>query len=139
MNDFRNLSFSVDSQEMVPSQFGFGGQYAKLTISCIENRTNIYVNWRRYITTGGIYNNHSVRYRIDKNSPRTEKWSMSTDYEATGKWRGSGISLIKRLKGASSFLLETTPYGDNTVRARFDIKGINQVVEQIANRCGWKP
>lgn len=137
MTDFMDLYFRVDAENTIPDMFGARNIRPTLWVRCMENRTAIMVDWRRFITSGGIYNQHPVRYRIDDRQAVTTNWAMSTDYEATGLWRGNGIPMLRQMRGATTFIIETTPHGDSTVRARFNIVGIDAVAADIANRCSW--
>jgi len=137
MDDFKNVYFSVRADEDIPRSHGMGTVRPTLLIRCMENRTTIYVNWGRYITTGGVYINHQVRYRIDDRDPVQANWSISTNFESTGEWRGRGISLLRSMKGATRFLVETTPYGENSVLASFDVTGFDAAAAEVAERCHW--
>ena len=138
MTDFQNIRASVLAENTIRDRFSRGPINPILLVECRDNETMIYVNWRRYITTGGIYNQHTVRYRIDEQQPVTAQWQVSTSHDATGLWRGRGIPLVRSLRDSTRLIVETTPYGDNPVRATFDITGINEVAAAVSERCSWR-
>lgn len=137
MTDFMGLFFSLQSENTIPDSIGRDRLRPMLMIRCLENRTALLVNWGRFITTGNIYDQHSVRYRVDDREPVTAAWRMSTSYEATGLWRGSAIPLLRQMRGATRFIVETTPHGENAVLARFNVTGFDAVVSEVAERCSW--
>src|SRR5688572_4119022 len=129
MTDTDDVQLRVKSSSSVEDQLGLGSVTPVLVIACIENRTRLYVDWHRYITTGGLEGTHSVRYRVDQDKAKTVNWSLSTDFEATGLWSGGqSIPLIKRLITAKQLVVETTPYGSNTVRATFVVAGLDRFI-----------
>ena len=137
MSDFDNIRFSVEAENTIPSSFRLGQLRPVFVFRCQDNRTAAYVDWQRFITTGRINDGHRVRFRIDDRSPVTAQWKMSTNYEATGLWRGRAIPFLRELLGAERLIVETVPHGDNVVRANFDSSGIDEAITQISERCGW--
>ncbi len=137
MTDFMNLFFRVDAENTIPDLIGISVVRPTLWIRCVEDRTAILVNWRRYISTNILNNLHAVRYRIDDTQAVTTNWELSTNYESTGRWRGNGIPLLRQMRGATRFIIETTPHSSNTVRARFDITGFDTIAAEVAERCSW--
>lgn len=134
ITDFETTAWLTDGTVVAGS---VGGDGASLMTACRNNQTEFYIDWDRYVTTGGIDARQPVTYRIDQKPAVTSNWQISTDFEATFAPRA--IGLLRNLKGATSFIVATVPYGATEVRVTFDIAGINQVIEDIAARCGWKP
>ena len=55
-----------------------------------------YIDWKNYLGLEEI----ELTYRIDEDAARTEKWPISTDHTAAGKWSGgTAIPFIKSLLG----------------------------------------
>src|SRR5215475_14377917 len=138
MDDSQSVFLVTESVNPVPGTLEVNTVTPTLTIRCHENKTALYVNWQRYVTTGGIYSEEQVRYRIDDAPPKTATWNLSTDFEATGLWSGgSSIALIRQLIKAKRFLIEVTPYGSNTIRAEFDITGLDERIGDVQKACNW--
>jgi len=137
MSDFENVAFSLDADS--PVYFNHGSRTPSLTIGCFDDRTAIYVDWRGFITTGGIYSATQVRYRIDEQTAVDASWGVSTDYEATGLWRGRGTSLLRQMHQVDMqrFLVSTIPHGDNSVLATFSTSGNRDVLQTVSERCHW--
>jgi type VI secretion system protein VasI len=140
MTDKVEVFLSTDSIIEIPNNFNIGTVRPTLWVRCADNKTAILVDWHRYITTGGLDNEQAVRYRIDDKPARTATWGMSTNFEATGLWRGgTSIPIVRQMLSAKQMIIETTPYGDNAVQARFDISNLEKYIEHVANACGWNP
>lgn len=137
MTDFENLYFGLTSENEVSDTIGHRRVKPRMFVRCQENKTAVGVDWMRFITSGDLNDRVKVRWRIDDRDPVTERWVMSTNYETTGKWRGSGISMLRGWTGAERFIIEVTPHGENTIRARFDVSGIDAVLWEISERCSW--
>jgi type VI secretion system VasI family protein len=137
MSDFENSVWVVGSSTEISSQLGINNVTPTLFARCSDSKTNVFVNWDRFITSGGVDNEQQVSYRIDDKKVVRTDWLMSTDFEAT--FSNNAVALLKALKGGKQLRVSTIPYGDNEVQASFDITGIDVVVADIAKRCGWKP
>ena len=134
---FRNLSFSLSSFVEIASLSGHLSLTPVFVVQCVEDRTNLYVAWKRFISTGGLDHQHPITYRIDGGSAVVAIWSVSEDYAATGLWGGEGIGLLRELSGAVRFLVETSPHGEDSLVVDFDITGSERVIAAIADRCHW--
>jgi type VI secretion system VasI family protein len=137
MSDFENSTWGVFADDTISDSTGLKSVKPSFVARCNDNDTDVFVNWNRYVTTGGIDNDQTVTYRIDDKRAVRSDWSMSTDFEAT--FSRSSISLLRSMKGAKRIQVATIPYGDGEVRASFDITGIDAVIADVSKRCGWKP
>lgn len=107
-----------------------------LYIRCKENKTELYINNGTAAQPEyGSYNSATVRLRIGDGKAYTEQWSESTDNEALFAPRS--VSLIKELAKAKKFLFEFTPHNANPQTVRFDLRGIEKHIVEIAATCGW--
>jgi type VI secretion system protein VasI len=138
MDDSPTVALWTSSTNAVANGLGLETVSPDLVIVCKENKTSLYVDWKMYITTGGLDNDQPVRYRVDEDTAKTESWDMSTNFEATGLWSGGrSIPLIKRLVTAKLMIVETTPYGRNTERVSFDVEGLADHIDEIKKACHW--
>ncbi|MGL4962899.1 MAG: type VI secretion system-associated protein TagO [Inquilinus sp.] len=137
MSDFENSTWGAFADETISDSTGLKSVKPSLVARCDDNETDVFVNWNRYVTTGGIDNDQTVTYRIDDKRAIRSDWSMSTDFEAT--FSRNAIPLLRNMKGAKRIQFATIPYGDGEVRASFDITGIDAVIADVSKRCGWKP
>lgn len=106
---------------------------AALILRCKENRTDMYINW------GGDFidnEGHYVTIRIGSAQPSTRQWDESTNYEASF-YRGSPISLIKRMFGETKFIANVTPYGESPRTVTFNIEGLEDDIMPLRTACHW--
>ena len=139
MDDSKAVYLRVDSRVEIPDTLGFGSTRPELWIRCLENQTSVFVNWARYISTGGFDSDQTIRYRIDDQEPQTMQWDISTNFEATGLWSGGrAIPFIRKLIPATRLLVEVTPYGENTVLAEFPLSGLSDHIGELQTACNWR-
>lgn len=115
------------------------GDAISLTIRCKSNTTELYVNWNDYLgdDSHDVYDDWKyVTVRVGDEKAHQERWSLSTDNNATFT-RGSPITLIQKMLKAKRLVLQTTPYNENPITAVFDLTGIEKAVTPIAEECGW--
>ena len=80
-----------------------------------------------------------MTYRIDKLPAEAHRWSISTDFEATGLWNGaSAIPFIRSLFGHETLLVRVTPYGASPATAVFDIEGLQAAAAPLMQACHWQ-
>lgn len=133
IDDSVNVFMSLSAIDEIPDGYG-KSVTPMLHIRCKENTTALYISWDRFIGSGEAY----ITYRIDKNKAQRQFWSISTDHQATGKWRGgSSIPFIKKLLDSKSLLVNVTPYGDNPVLVNFDVSGIESAIKPLREECRW--
>jgi len=138
MSDTDNVTLHLKSASPIEDQLGLTQIWPVLVISCRENKTALYINWARFVETGGVDGTTTVRFRIDQTKAQTASWNISTNFEATGLWSGGrSIPLIRRLINAKQFIVETTPYGSNTVTAKFNIEGLDGYIPFVQKECHW--
>lgn len=108
----------------------FGDQIS-LIIRCKSGKTDAYINWNTFLGSDGL----SVTSRIDKTSASTSYWSISTDHKAS--FMPAPAATLKRFEGASSFVVNLTPYSESPITAIFDVTGANDAFKDIRRDCKW--
>jgi type VI secretion system protein VasI len=78
-----------------------------------------------------------VTTRIDDLRAETRSWVESTNNEALGLWRGSGISFIRSMFGHDVLLVQATPFNDNTIIIEFPITGVEDAIKPLREACHW--
>ena len=110
----------------------------RLFVACQEKKTIAYVDTRETVHSEiGDRNDHPVRIRIDDEQARSEHWRRSTD--ETALFSPDAVSLARRLAKSRRFLLEFTPLKRDSNVIEFQTAGVDQVIREIAQTCGWKP
>lgn len=107
------------------------GDFPVLTIRCMQNKTELYVDWDAYL--GG---SATVTYRVGKEAAKTSEWQLSTDSKASF-YPGSPLNLIRNMFTANTFTLQVTPYSENPITAIFDISHLESTIQPLRETCGW--
>ena len=132
-DDSKTVILTLPADEPVTAGV-FGYAVPTLAIRCQEDTTSIYINFGTFLDTDDM----RVEYRIDSEAAQSATWYISTNYEAVGLWRGGqSIPFIRRLLDKDRFLFRLTPYGENTVVAKFSIAGLRDEAEELAEACHW--
>lgn len=131
MDDSRGVTLVLEADNRTSATLGT--TYASLFVACKENSTTIAIDWDTFVNNESV----PVTYRIDDAPATTRTWNVSTDYELTGRWNGTGIDLIRQLAEADRFVVEVTPYGDGVQQARFNVSGLDTHLPDLAEACGW--
>lgn len=107
-----------------------------LIIRCLEHKTDIIVLTGMSATPEyGLYNEHTVRIRLDSNKPFKERWGEATNREALFAPRP--IQLAKNLAKAKTMLFEFVPFNANPTTITFNVEGLDQHLSEVAKACGW--
>ena len=138
MTDFENIFASLQSENQVRHQFSHQRNTGKasLSIRCRDNSTAMTIRMDgKFLADNGGFG--SVDVRIDDGTTRSYRFVESTDNKALGQWRGSAIPLLNRIIGAETVRFEVTPYNESPQIMRFDVRGIDNVIASIRDRCSW--
>lgn len=118
---------------------GFESRPVTLLARCRSNETEVYVDWHVFLgdDSADIYSDWKyVTVRIGDGKAERQRWSVSTDNEATfaPDWAGN---LLKRMLGEERLVLQVIPYSENPVTAVFDVRGLSVALAPLAETCGW--
>ena len=116
-----------------------------------SGETRLYINWYDYLSgvyfSGDYLNITPVAYRLGTEKAKTGYWAISADHEATFYLTGlsffhipsSGdtIKFIRKLMQFDSFVAKVAPYNENPVTAVFDVRGLENAVEQFDDILQW--
>jgi type VI secretion system protein VasI len=132
-DDTKSVYLTVSSEDMVPNRYG-GYERPTFTLRCMEGTTAAVVDWSLYLGIGDT----RIEYRLDDAPVQTRTWNISNNSEAVGLWRGgTSIPFIRSLEGKERILFRVVPYGENAVTATFDIRGLDQHLDQLRQACNW--
>lgn len=111
------------------------GNSISLFIRCDGGRTVLYVNWNEFVNNKA----QPVEYRIGARSAQSANWQISTNYQATfyPASEEGVVAFIQSMFGEIQFIARTTPYGENTRTATFNITGVEHAVANVRKACGW--
>ena len=132
IDDSQNVYLRV-SGTPIPNRYG-GVETPSMVLRCKENTTAAIINWEVYL---GI-DARPITLRIDSQPALNQRWSISTNYESLGRWRGgSAIPFIKSLFGHEKLYALVTPYGESSVSTTFDISGLEDRIGPLREACNW--
>lgn len=133
IDDSKNVLIAAQSINPVEGRFG-RSSYPALIMACRENKTSLYIAWNTFIDTRA----RQVLYRLDKEPAHHINMPVSTDHKSTGLWNGvSSIPFIKKMLDSEKLLVRVTPYGENPITAKYDLKGLENAIKPLKKSCNW--
>lgn len=102
----------------------------------VQKELEVFFSVGSYIGSGDEY---KVRYRIDKDSAVSGKWSVSSEGTAVFLDKDAGKELSRGLMKGNKFLLEATDYRGTSHRSTFPLKGSNRAIGKVLKACGIAP
>jgi hypothetical protein len=105
-----------------------------MIIRCREGRVQLYMHLgSAFDTEIGHLDEARIRYRIDSLPAQTSWWTESTDNDAV--FAPSPVSLARRLARGSTLTMQFTPFNADPVTARFDIRGLDELLPRVLRAC----
>jgi type VI secretion system protein VasI len=162
MDDSKTVVLSLDSDNEV--QGPLEAVRPALIVRCQEKKTQVYVVTGMAATVetdidGGPRDSHKVGLRLDDRPATYDSWGESTDHKALfagdliwgEQWdsligmnapkvvaySGGVVELAKKLTGASTLTFQFTPFDGSPQTARFDLRGLDAHLHDVAEACGW--
>lgn len=133
LDDTTTEYFGIETSNQIPNSIGMMTR-GMLMVSCKQNTTVMLVNINDFMGSDPV----AVRYRVDKGKVRTSIANVSQDGRAYGWWGGTGVPLLKAMKGGKKLVVSAAPWGEGPKEAVFDIEGVDAVVERLGKACGWQ-
>lgn len=124
----------VTSENTQPNQIGRATR-AHFWVRCMQNRTNAFITFESYTSR-----NQQVRYKLD-DKPIQSVWMETMDGGlGIGIWSGNrAIPFVRGLFGASEMVVGYASFSDRNLEFTFDISGLRQRIEVLAESCEWTP
>ncbi|SEP83351.1 Type VI secretion system VasI, EvfG, VC_A0118 [Loktanella sp. DSM 29012] len=135
LDDTRTVTLLLTAEEGKSQS----GDPVVLVARCQSNKTEVYAIWDDYLgddSSDAYAEWKRVIVRVGQGEAREERWSLSTDKEATfaPEWPGA---FLKELLDEERLVLQTTPYSENPITAVFGIAGLRDVLGELAQTCNW--
>lgn len=106
--------------------------YATLWVRCMENKTNVLIGFDRYTT-----DNQNVRYKFDDGAVQKQWMETMRGGDGIGIWSGSrAIPFIKRMLDKDKLIIAYDTY-TGPVEFAFNISGLRERLQPLANECEW--
>lgn len=107
---------------------------ATLWVRCMENKTNVLIGFDRYTT-----DNQSVRYKLDDGSVQKQWMETMRGRDGIGIWSGGrAIPFTKKMFGKERLVIAYDTY-TGPVEFTFDISGLRDRIDPLADECSWSP
>ncbi len=110
---------------------GLFGDRIGLVVRCKSGKTEAFINWNTFLGSENI----NVTSRVDKAPATTTYWSISTDHKAS--FMPQPVAVLSKFSGASSYVVNLTPYSESPITAIFDVAGANEAFRDIKRDCKW--
>ncbi len=134
LTDGFNVYTKTESKDKVSCGWGSWLSFpAELLVRCQENKTAVYLKTVNCRLTSG-----DVKYRVDKLSARTKRFTESTDDRALGLWSGGqSIPFLKQLIDHDKLVMRITPYRESSETITFSLKGFSSKIVNVRRACHW--
>lgn len=107
------------------------GESIGLIVRCKSGRTEAFINWNTFLGSDGL----NVTSRIDKAPASSSYWGISTDHKSS--FMPQQVATLKKFEGASSYVVNLTPYSESPITAIFNITGADEAFKDIRRDCKW--
>ena len=125
---------SIPSENTQRDQIGRPDR-ARLWVRCMQNSTSLFVTFNDFTP-----DNQNVRYRIDDGSPNSIWMVHMQGGEGIGLWSGrNAIPFIRRLFDRSTLVIGYRSYSNNSLEFEFNISGLQNRIDPLAESCEWSP
>lgn len=130
------LILSTDSFETIEGIFG-RSESAQLVLSCVENVTNIAVNFgENYMSDVGDF--RTLIYKIDDAAPIALVAEAAEDNFGLGLYTGvAAIGVIRSLFNGERLLVKATSFTGRDITASFSILDVETATEPLRALCNW--
>lgn len=107
-----------------------------LFVRCLESTTEVFVHTELpALPEPGSDGTTTVRFRVDDEPAVRQRWVDSTDRLAY--FAPEGIPLARRLASARTLRWEYTALADGRHIVEFDVRGLDALLPDVAEACGW--
>jgi hypothetical protein len=107
-----------------------------LSVRCVGGSTEVYVLTEAAASLEENRETHTVSLAFDADEPLKEAWFPSDDYQAL--FSPDAVTLARRIAAARTLRFGFTPYNAAPAVARFNVRGFDAHIGEIAKSCRWK-
>ncbi len=131
MDGKKSAFLYLASEDSIPGLIG--EVTPTMIIRCQGGRAELLVNAELTVESDIWSNTGKVRVKFDDQPPAVQRWGVSTDHQAL--FAPNTSQLIKRLSTTQVFLFEFTPYNKGAQVIKFNVAGLNEHIDKIAEAC----
>jgi type VI secretion system VasI family protein len=135
IDDSRSVALMLDASDSYTNRYGRSGQ-ANLQIVCQQNRTGLALVLPELYTsnTGGL---GEVTLRVDSKPAFERDMIAANDRGSLAVIGGPAISAIKEMLGGERLIMQFLTVSEPTKIVTFDITGLDDVIGDVRETCGW--
>jgi hypothetical protein len=106
-----------------------------LVVRCMKKSTEAFVFTESAARIETQDENHTVHVSFDGEPASTERWPDSVEHDAL--FAPNGEAFVRRLARAKTMSFGFSPHNAQPVQARFNVSGLDALIEPAAKQCGW--
>jgi hypothetical protein len=144
MDDSQAVGVNLIADEEVTTRYGRAYR-PRFWIGCQKNTTQAYFDLGSLLATEtrawesdeayGYKSGTSLRLRLDKEPPISNFASSSTD--GTAAFLSNPITLLKKMVGHTTLIVEYSPMGSSPQTVSFTITGMAEAIAVLRKTCHW--
>ena len=112
-----------------------GTRTAALVVSCVNNRTSVFMSADYLVFGGDIVR---VEYVVDAGPRQHTYWNVCAGDLCTGLWNGVGIPFVRTLLDGSVLKMTLTRHFGGPIYATFPVHGAREALMEVSRQCNWK-
>lgn len=129
------VTLSVDSGNEIADEYATKMVHPMLVFRCTpggDGTVAVQLDWRRFISSF----NTEVGFKADERDLLLVNWGVDKSNRITmPRAAKDGRELIDYLSGANRLQVEVIPYSESLITANFDISGIDDALQALADAC----
>ena len=130
----RNKSKMDDSKTFFAVSTPIDGKSGDaLYVRCHEKKSAVFVTLSSFL---GLSDHKSLQYRIDQGKVKTAQWNMGTDNKTI--FAPNPVQFAKEISTGKSLIVRIETYGDGTKTIEIPLEGVEEIISELAETCGWK-
>jgi hypothetical protein len=134
MDGSKRVILSLDAENEVPGTIG--SHRPTLFLRCAKKKTEVAIDVGSAIQPEyGNYETYTVRIKFDSAAPITQEWRGGTNMQSL--FAPNGIQMAKRLAQTHTFLFEFKPFQRGPETVTFELSGLSEHLDKIADACNW--
>lgn len=129
------VTLSVESGSEIADEYATKMVRPQLAFQCTpagDGSVSVIVDWRRFISSF----NTEVGFKADDRELLLVNWGVDKSNKVTmPRAAKDGRELMDYLAGAAQLQVEVIPYSESLITANFDISGIDEALQALADAC----
>jgi hypothetical protein len=133
-NQRHAAAFELPAENTVPIWMNYVRPL--LVVRCMGKKAETFVYTGSALKIEPETEDHTVTFRFDDESARSERWPDSAEHDAL--FAPDATAFAHRVMSAHTLRFGYTPHNAEPVEAVFEISGLTDLVTPSAKDCGWQ-